>query len=65
MSILPDCNKVCGTAFSHINMTTVNDDQAMNIHIDEDVIFTQLVILIKIFIESATGKENNMVSNSS
>jgi len=45
MLILPDCIKVCGTAFSHINMTTVEDCQAMNIHIDEDDIFTAVLHL--------------------
>ena len=45
MLILPDCIKVCGTAFSHINMTTVEDGEAMNIHTDEDDIFTAVLHL--------------------
>jgi len=43
MKILPQSIKVCGTAFSHINMTVVPDGESMNIHVDEDDIFTAVL----------------------
>ena len=41
MKTSPQSIKICGTAFSHINMTVVPDGQPMNIHVDEDDILQQ------------------------
>lgn len=43
LKILPQSIKVCDTAFSHINMTVVPDGESMNIHVDEDDIFTAVL----------------------
>ena len=39
MKILPQSIKICGTTFSHINMTVVPDSEPMNIHVNEDDVF--------------------------
>ena len=43
IKILPQSIKICGTAFSHINMTVVPDGEPMNIHVDVDDVFTAVL----------------------
>ena len=43
IKILPKFIKICDTSFSHINMMVVQDGEPMNIHVDEDDIFTAVL----------------------
>ena len=43
IKILPKSIKICDTSFSHINMMVVQDGEPMNIHVDEDDIFTAVL----------------------
>ena len=71
IKILSQSIKICGTAFSHINMTVVPDGEPMNIHVDKDDIFTAVLHVENVieggetnfYHRASAGNPGNIVHN--